>query len=378
MRIVQIANFYSPNSGGIKTSMIELSKQYSQLGHECWHFVPGRKFQIRVAEFGEIIEIPSLKIPFSGGYRIILSTKLIIKKISQIAPDVIELHDRLTLLSIADWAKKENIKVVVFAHEVLTKVIKAFIPIPITFNKIIRRWNLKTARSADKIICTTEFAAREFREIRASNIQKIPLGVDHSMFNPQKKSDFVKSTYSPEGILLVLASRLSKEKDPEFAFEVLKNLVDSSIKAHLLVVGAGPLKKRLKKKYFDLPITYRGFISDRNQLSILLASADVLLAPGPNETFCLAALEAMAAGTPVLAREESALREVILSNGGGLAARDVNGWARLVKRLAHDTKAPEKARNQALRYSWTRSAEMLLEIYETKALENEENFFEYR
>jgi alpha-1,6-mannosyltransferase len=378
MRIVQIANFYSTKSGGIRTSMIELGKQYALQGHECWHFVPGRKFQIKVAEFGEIIEFPSLKIPFSGGYRIILKTKLVLKKLSQISPDVIELHDRLTLLSVAKWAKQNNIRVVIFAHEVLNKVIRAFIPIPLALENSIKKWNIKTAKIADKIVCTTEFAAQEFRSINATNIEKIPLGVDHSMFNPQKKSDFVKNSYAPDGILLVLASRLSKEKDPELAFEVLENLVKNNVNAYLLVVGAGPLKKHLKKKYYDLPVTFKGFISDRNQLSILLASADVLLAPGPNETFCLAALEAMAAGTPVLAREESALREVVLFDGGGLANRDVNRWTRLINRLANEKNARDKTRKHALKYSWGKSADLLVELYKSEIDTSESKHYEYR
>ncbi len=378
MRIVQIANFYSTKSGGIRTSMIELGKQYAQQGHECWHFVPGRKFQIKVAEFGEIIEFPSFKIPFSGGYRIILKTKLVLKKLAQISPDVIELHDRLTLLSVAKWAKQNNIRVVIFAHEVLNKVIRAFIPIPLAFENSVKKWNIKTAKVADKIVCTTEFAAQEFRGINAINIEKIPLGVDHGMFNPQKKSEFVKNNYAPDGILLVLASRLSKEKDPEFAFEVLANLVKNNVNAYLLVVGAGPLKKHLKKKYYDLPVTFKGFISDRNQLSILLASADVLLAPGPNETFCLAALEAMAAGTPVLAREESALREVVLFDGGGLANRDVNRWTRLINRLTNEKNASDKARKHALKYSWGKTADLLVELYKSEISTSERKHYEYR
>jgi alpha-1,6-mannosyltransferase len=50
-------------------------------------------------------------------------------------------------------------------------------------------------------------------------------------------------------------------------------------------------------------------------LAALLATADVALAPGPIETFGLAALEALASGTPVVVSAASALPEVIGSAG---------------------------------------------------------------
>ena len=56
---------------------------------------------------------------------------------------------------------------------------------------------------------------------------------------------------------------------------------------------------------------FAGFLPGRAELAALLASADVVIAPGPAETFGLAALEALACGTPVVVSAESALPEVV-------------------------------------------------------------------
>ena len=75
-----------------------------------------------------------------------------------------------------------------------------------------------------------------------------------------------------------------------------------------MVAGDGPLRPRLERRAAraGLPVTFAGFLSGRADLAALLASADVALAPGPAETFGLAALEALACGTPVVVSAESA------------------------------------------------------------------------
>jgi len=51
-------------------------------------------------------------------------------------------------------------------------------------------------------------------------------------------------------------------------------------------------------------------VANRESLAKLLAAADVVIAPGPAETFGLSALEALASGTPVVVSSRSALPEV--------------------------------------------------------------------
>ncbi|MYR56758.1 glycosyltransferase, partial [Streptomyces sp. SID625] len=114
-----------------------------------------------------------------------------------------------------------------------------------------------------------------------------------------------------------MCSRLSVEKRPGTALDTLQALRRRGERAVLVIAGDGPLRGRLehRARARGLPVVLLGHVGDRELLSALQASADVCLAPGPAETFGLAALEALACGTPVVASASSALSEVIGAAG---------------------------------------------------------------
>src|SRR2546421_170646 len=80
-------------------------------------------------------------------------------------------------------------------------------------------------------------------------------------------------------------------------------------------------------------------------LAGLLAAADVVLAPGPVETFGLAALEALACGTPVVVSASSALPEVIGAAGVAVAGEDfADGVRTVLARPALERRAAARRR----------------------------------
>jgi glycosyltransferase involved in cell wall biosynthesis len=88
-------------------------------------------------------------------------------------------------------------------------------------------------------------------------------------------------------------------------------------------------------------------VANRESLAKLLAAADVVIAPGPAETFGLSALEALASGTPVVVSSRSALPEVV--GQAGLAADDNDvACADAVQRLLR--REPAERRRLATRH----------------------------
>ena len=83
----------------------------------------------------------------------------------------------------------------------------------------------------------------------------------------------------------------------------------------------------------DLPVDFTGFIGCRDTVASILASADVALAPGPHETFGLAALEALACGTPAVVSRTSALAEILTADSGAAADNDPGAIAAAVSSI---------------------------------------------
>jgi alpha-1,6-mannosyltransferase len=146
--------------------------------------------------------------------------------------------------------------------------------------------------------------------------------------------------------------------------EAVAALRSAGVDAVLVVAGGGPLRARLERQAAGLPVHFVDFVADRRALATLLATADIALAPGPAETFGLAALEALACGTPVVVDRASALPEVVGEAGvavHGNGAAFARGVRELLTR-GEETRRRD-ARAQAERFSWDRSVAGFLDTH---------------
>ena len=369
MKIIHVANFYGPKSGGIKTTLHNLGLGYRSEGHEFIYLIPGKKFSRESNEYGGCITLPSWVIPFSGGYRVIRSTRQVKSILQALKPDRLEVSDRFTLSCLGRWASQRKIPAIVFSHETLKGLVKSYFGF--SLNKFVKWHNTKLAAKFDYVVTTTDFASSEFNEIGTSNLVQIPLGVDLTNFSPERYNAELRTKMLKGGdVLLVHCGRLSPEKKPERSLQALRELLDRGVNARLVFIGSGPLHKKLYDSSRDIPVTFWGYVANKNLLAQMIASADISIAPGPIETFCLAALESLASGTPVVASNTSAVGEFLKTDNGncvGLTA-DNNGSAfadaieKLLSLTNEDVQMRQRCRSQAENFPWSKT------IFELNAL----------
>lgn len=362
MRVVQVANFYGPRSGGLRTAVDRLGAEYCALGHEVYLIVPGPHPQRHVLASGVVrISLPARLIPLTGGYRAVLPGP-VTALLQQLGPDAIEVSDRLTLRSLGPWGRKHGVATVMISHERLDRLVGQVLPRSAAV-MVADFANRRTAANYDAVVCTTGFAREEFDRIGADNVATVPLGVDLEQFHPRRRCAEMRSRWAaPEQTLLVHCGRLSVEKHAHRSIDTVAALRDSGVDARLVVVGEGPLRARLERQANGLPVGFTGYIGCRDTVATILASADVALAPGPHETFGLAALEALACGTPAVVSRTSALAEILTCESGATADNDAHAIARAVTSVIGRPEPLRRssARQRAEQFTWPRSAAGML------------------
>ncbi|WP_319462900.1 glycosyltransferase [Micromonospora sp. RTP1Z1] len=354
LRIVRVANFVTGRSGGLRTALRHLGEGYLAAGHEPVLVVPGERYGDTRRSWGRVVTLPGPVVPGSGGYRLLTDRRRLAAVLADLAPDRLEVSDRSTLRWTGRWAREHGVPSVMVSHESLTGLLGQWRLPAGPARRVADRLNRETTRRYDRIVCTTRWAAEEFERLGAPRVELVPLGVDLTTFHPHRADPVLRERYADATeVLLVHCARLSVEKRPELAVDALARLRQAGVPAVLVMVGDGPLRAALVRQSAGLPVHFAGFLPDRTALAALLAAADVVLAPGPVETFGLAGLEALACGTPVVANAASALPEVI--GPAGLAAYGTPSAiaaavVRLLARPTADRRAA--ARRRAEEFGW--------------------------
>jgi alpha-1,6-mannosyltransferase len=355
-RIVQLANFVHPTSGGLRTALDHLAIGYADAGHEVARISPGPTYAVVERSWGRCVQLAAPEVPGTG-YRVLTDLHRVRRTLEAAAPDRIEVHDRTTLRSVGMFARADGVPSLVVSHERLDRWLRQWLSPRLPLDRFADRTNAALAAAFDHVVCTTAWAEQEFTRLQVP-VRRVPLGVDVNDFPaiPPRADDGT--------LRLVLASRLSREKRPDLAVGAAKELQRRGHRVRLRIAGDGPLRASLTARSAGVPVELLGFVSDPATLAAELGRADVALAPGPVETFGLAALEALACGTPVVCNVHSALPEV-LGEAGGAAASTPWSFADAVERLLEVPPAERRsrARRRAEGFPWSSTVEGFLRVH---------------
>lgn len=191
---------------------------------------------------------------------------------------------------------------------------------------------------SQKIIASTSELKRELEEKKFKNLVASPLGVDINHFKKNFSAKVPKDLKKP---IFVYLGRIAAEKN-------IMAFLNCDLRGSKLLIGDGPQKKSLQKKYKGKAI-FVGY-KKGTELVDLLSISDVLVFPSRTDSFGLVILEALACGVPIAAYDVRGPKDLITNGVDGFLGDNLEENAKKCLKLHY-----KDCRNKALKYSWEKS-----------------------
>ncbi|MDF5757277.1 glycosyltransferase family 4 protein [Spongiactinospora sp. TRM90649] len=347
MRILHVSDCYLPRLGGIEVQVADLTAAQAKSGHEV---------EVATATPGD---------PLPGVHRIVAPMPFdlpvhpfgvgrTLRLLAARRPDVVHVH--AGAVSPFAWmaaraAARARLPLVVTVHSMWDPVTKGvYAALGGTYDW--RRWGLVGT-------AVSEAAARPIRAVagRGVPVHVVSNGLDISGWRPTGPA---RHAAPGDPVHVVAVGRLAPRKHPLRLLRMLQTAERRAPGLRATIVGDGParasMERHLRREGMTGWVELPGRLS-RERIRALLAEADVFVAPAPRESFGLAALEARAAGVPVVARAQSGVADFVRPGEEGLLGRDLAEMAASIARLATDTGLRERiaAHNretEPVRCSW--------------------------
>ncbi len=248
--------------------------------------------------------------------------------------------------------------------------------------------------AADRLIANTDAEARELVDLYGADpglVAVVPPGVDLDVFSP-RGPDGVAAARAALGLpldaqVLLFAGRIQPLKAPDVLVRAAAHMLraDPSLRGRLVVaVVGGPSGSGLDRPE-ELQRLARGLgllgvpgVQDvvrfappvpREGLAQWYRAADVMVVPSYSESFGLVAIEAQAAGTPVVAARVGGLTTAVAQGISGelVDGHDPARWGQVLAALLADpprlARLRAGAREHALDFGWDATVDATLAVY---------------
>jgi phosphatidylinositol alpha 1,6-mannosyltransferase len=308
VKVAIVAESFLPRINGVTNSVCRVLDHLAARGHDAIVVAPApgpdsyAGFPVRL--------VPGAALPFYRSFVVGMPGRRVEEALRDFGPDVVHLASPLVLGSSgAAAARRLGVPAVaVFQTDVAGFARRYGLR---GTDRVIWSWLRHIHEQADRTLAPSMPTLRELERWGLPRLELWGRGVDQDRFDPRHRSAALRAEWAPGGeVLIGYVGRLAAEKSPR----LLARLADLP-GTRLVVVGDGPEEQRLRRL---LPgAVFTGLRTGR-QLSQIMASLDVFVHTGANETFCQAVQEALSAGVPVVAPAAGGPLDLIRPGDNGL------------------------------------------------------------
>jgi len=308
VRIAFVTESFLPRINGVTNSVCRVLDHLAAGGHEALVVAPGpgpdayAGFPVRL--------MPSVALPMYPSFALGLPTPRVEEVLRAFRPDVVHLASPVVLGApgVAAARRLGVPSVAIFQTDLAGFARRHGFR---GTDTAIWSWLRRLHSQADLTLAPSTDTLSQLRSRGIPRTERWARGVDLERFHPRHRSEELRRELAPNGEVLVgYVGRLSADK----RVHLLTRLAGLP-GVRLVVVGDGPAEPRLRRQLRSA--AFLGFRTG-DALSQALASLDVFVHTGANETFCQAIQEALAAGVPVVAPAAGGPLDLIEDGRNGL------------------------------------------------------------
>ncbi len=235
-------------------------------------------------------------------------------------------------------------------------------------------WSRRQCNALDAVVVPSSAMRDRLRDYGVStSMHVLPTGIPVQNFADADGASFrARHGIAPERPMALFVGRVAHEKNIGFLLQALQHALKGCPDLLLVIAGEGParaeLQQQVAQQQLDHSVRFIGYLERHHELPACYAAADVFVFASLTETQGLVLLEAMAAGTPVVALAEMGTTDILASARSAIAPP--NDPAAFGAQLAELFAQPERleqlrqhARSDASAWSDTAMAGRLAALY---------------
>lgn len=301
MRVAIVTESFLPQVNGVTNSVLRVVEHLERRGHDAMIVAPGpgpdryRHAAVR--------RVRAVDLPVISSLPIGVPSPKVHAALAEFAPDVVHLASPFVLgASGLRSARRLGVPTVAVYQTDVAGFAAAY---GLKHGaRAAWRWIRKLHSGADRTLAPSHASVRALTDHGVPRVHRWARGVDTELFAPHRVDPVLRSMLAPHDELLVgYVGRLAPEKHVH-RLAALNDLPG----VRVVVVGDGPEEETLRKAMPNA--AFLGFRTGI-ELATAYASLDVFVHPGPHETFCQAAQEALASGLPVLVPDAGGPRDLV-------------------------------------------------------------------
>lgn len=356
MRISLVTDWWPPRVGGVESQVFDLARALASRSHPV-HVLTTSPAPAPLA--GVFVE--HMAMPMAGPIAApdLRRIRDIARRLAGASPHVVHAHGMFSSLAIGGVMAAGRLG----------------IPSVSTTHSLLRPWPILTgAAFVTRVLCRkaavfTAVSAAAARDVAVASrrpVQHIPNGIRLTDWRIEPNIRTGR-----DDVHVVAVTRLVRKKSPVDLVRALGAAARSG-RPHIrmTVAGDGPEQQAMAQEAARLSVsdllTFRGRCS-RAEVHDLLRTASIFAQPGRREAFGLAALEALAAGVPVVAMRSGGVGELVEHERNGLLATSAADFGGAMARLCTDDRLRARCAAQAPlgleRFDWSRVVAQYERVY---------------